>query len=308
MGYDLEEPEENGPSAAHPSRPLYSTFPWEEKIEGFAKKAQCDHKNWKHTCLKYTLGKGCATLALQKPGIDPSVLDALQDAVLDLQTQKDVRVVILRSDAGKLFCQGLDPKYILSESGLGADEIKANHTQLAKVLYFLSALPQIVIGLVQGSAMGAGVGLLCACDMVYTFKGAFFSMNEGKLGTTPSTSLPYIMRRIKYMADTRQLVLAGENFTANRAKEVGLVTEVYEEFKDVEAACTDLLTKMTVCAPSAVAATKEVVRNTLGQAPSSFMMNYVSTVLTASPEEGRRGVEAVQSKKKPAWAEVVISA
>merc|ERR1719157_520963 len=109
MGYDLEAPEESGPDLAHPCRPLMSTFPWEEKIDGFQKPASCTLENWKHTCLTYTVGAGCATLQFAKAArnnsLDPAMLDALQDAILDLQTQTDIRVVVLRAE-GKLFCSG----------------------------------------------------------------------------------------------------------------------------------------------------------------------------------------------------------
>jgi enoyl-CoA hydratase/carnithine racemase len=313
MGYDLEEPEENGPSAAYPCRPLLASFPWEERIDGFAKPASCNLQNWKHTCLTYTVGKGCATLAFAKGAanntLDPAMLDALQDAILDLQTRSDVRVVVIRSE-GKVFSSGFDPKYILSESSKTEEEIRAIQTQFAKILYFLSTLPQFVLALTQGSAMGASIGLLCACDMVYSVKGAYFAMNEGKLGVVPSVSLPYIIRRIPYMANTRNLVLAAQSFSAPQAKSAGLIQEVYEDDAALQAACVAFVGKMSACAPGAVAATKEVIMNTVGQAPSSFMLNYVSTVTAAQRRsaEAKAGIEAIQSKKRPAWAETPLTA
>merc|ERR1712232_1201861 len=161
-----------------------------------------------------------------------------------------------------------------------------------------------------GSAMGAGIGLLCACDMVYSVKTAFFAMNEGKLGCVPSVSLPYIMRRITTMAHTRQLVLAASNMSAPQAKNYGLINEVFEDEAACQAACTELLEGMTQCAPGAVAATKELIMNTDGQAPSSFMVNYVTAVHNSirTGPEAIAGLEALTAKKKPVWAEVVITA
>jgi len=312
LGYDVDGPEEQGPNFFNPSRPLYAPFPWEERIDGFEKPASCTHKNWKHKCLTFTIGKGCATLKLTSPdtnnSVNPEMLDALQDAIMDLQTQKDVRVVILKSE-GKLFCNGIDPKYIMSESNKSEAEIAKFQMQFAKVLYFLSQLPQYVVALVQGSAMGAGIGLLCACDMVYSVKGAFFAMNEGKLGVVPTVSLPFIMQRMIYTGEIRQLVLLHKSFSATQAKEAGLIDEVCEDQAQLESSGTDMLNKMTLCAPGAVATTKEVIMNTIGQAPHSFMLNYVAATVAAqrrSPE-AKMGIEAVQARKKPPWAESPIS-
>merc|ERR1719265_1030788 len=89
------------------------------------------------------------------------MMDALQDALTDLQTNKEARVVILKAE-GKLFSNGLDPKHIMAESQKSVAEIEAYQLRYAKILYFLSKLPQYVCALVQGSAMGSRLQLrLC---------------------------------------------------------------------------------------------------------------------------------------------------
>jgi len=313
QGYDLDKEEERGPTLLDPCRPLYATFPWEEKIEPFAKPAGCTQKNWKHTCLKYTLGKQTATLTFTKGTanntIDPAMLDALQDAIMDLQTQKAVRVVVIRSE-GKLFSNGFDPKYLMSESDLSEEDITKTQTQFAKILYFLQKLPQLTVALVQGSVMGGAVGLVCACDLVISVKGAFYAMSEAKLGAVPATSIPYITRRIINIKNTYQLILAGASLSAETAKEYGIVSEVVDDAAGLDAELKTLCAKMTVSAPGAVAATKEIVMNTTGVPPSSFLMNYVASVLAEvkNGPEAREGVQAVLSKRRPPWAEVPVSA
>jgi len=306
QGLDLQKEEARGPTFTDPCKPMYSTFPWEEQIAPFERKAACTAKNWSHSCLKYTIGRQCATLQFNKQGnntIDPAMLDALQDAITDLQEQPSVRVVIIKSE-GKLFSNGFDPKYLMSETNLTETQIATVQMQFAKILYFLQKLPQLTVALVQGSAMGAAVGLVCACDVVISVKGAFFAMSETKLGAVATTSIPYITRRITYIKNVYQLVLAGASIAAETAKDYGIVNEVVDDEKGLEAECTALCNKMAMCAPGAVAATKEVVMNTVGVAPSSFMLNYVAGVLAevrAGPES-KAGVEAIQAKRKPVWA------
>jgi len=310
-GQDLLREEARGPTFSSPCKQLYSTFPWEEQVSAFEKPAKCTASNWTHTCLQYTVGKQTATLKFAKGTgnntIDPAMLDALQDAITDLQNQPAVRVVIIKSE-GKLFSNGFDPKYLVSETNLTEREIATIQLQFAKVLYFLQKLPQLTIALVQGSAMGAAVGLVCACDIVLSVKGAFYAMSETKLGAVATTSIPYITRRITYIKNVYQLVLAGASLSAETAKEYGIVNDVVEDEKALQAECTTLCNKMTLCAPGAVAATKEVVMNTVGVPPSSFMLNYVAGVMVdvRRGPEAKAGIDAIQAKKKPAWAEVPI--
>lgn len=305
--------EVRGPSLVDPCKPLYNTFPWEERVSPFERPASCTLETWKHTCLKVSLGKQTATLQLNKASsnntLDPAMLDALQDAIMDLQERSGVRVVILKSE-GKLFSNGFDPKYLMSESNMTENEISARQSQFAKILHFWQNLPQLTMALVQGSAMGAAVGLVCACDMVYSMKGAYFAMSEGKLGAVATTSIPYILRRITYIKNAYQLVLAGASLSADDAKEYGIVNEVVDSAAGMEAETNNLCDKMTLCAPGAVAATKEVVMNTLGVPPSSFMLNYLASVLEevrAGPE-AKGGIEAIQSRRRPKWAEFPVAA
>jgi len=273
-GFDIDGTEPRGPSFQEPCRPLYSTFPWEEQVDGFDKPASCTHKNWRHKCVKYKLGTQCATLELDTGdganGLNPAVLDALQDAIMDLQDRSDIRVVILKS-TGKFFSQGFDPKHLMAESTMSDEDIIAFQTQFAKILYFLQRLQQLTVALIQGTAMGAGIGLVCACDYVISVKSAFFTMSETKLGAVPATALPYITRRCTFIKNVYQLVLAGANLSSEIAEEYGFVDKVVDEIKDLETECQAVCDRMTLCAPGAVAATKDVVMNTVGVPPSSFM-------------------------------------
>merc|ERR1712060_450960 len=115
---------------------------------------------------------------------------------------------------------------------MGSEEdIKVVQLQFGKILYFLQKLPQLTIALVQGSAMGAAVGLVCACDIVLSVKGAFYAMSETKLGAVATTSIPYITRRITYIKNVFQLVLAGASLSAETAKEFGIVYEIVDDEK-----------------------------------------------------------------------------
>ncbi|CAE8680900.1 unnamed protein product, partial [Polarella glacialis] len=113
-------------------------------------------------------------------------------------------------------------------------EVTTFHMQFAKILYFLQRLPQFTVALVQGTAMGAAVGLLSACDYVVSVKGAFFVMSEAKLGLVPSTSIPYIVRRCTYIKNAYSLILAGTSLPAETAKDYGIVDVVVDDLEALE--------------------------------------------------------------------------
>eukprot|EP00428_Durinskia_dybowskii_P021325 CAMPEP_0170203894 /NCGR_PEP_ID=MMETSP0116_2-20130129/1462_1 /TAXON_ID=400756 /ORGANISM="Durinskia baltica, Strain CSIRO CS-38" /LENGTH=148 /DNA_ID=CAMNT_0010454227 /DNA_START=46 /DNA_END=489 /DNA_ORIENTATION=+ len=97
-------------------------------------------------CLKYMMGRQSATLMFNKAAanntIDLEMLDAMQDAIMDLQDRPQVRVVVIKSE-GKFFSNGFDPKYLMSESNMTDQQIAAAQMQFAKILYHLQALPQL---------------------------------------------------------------------------------------------------------------------------------------------------------------------
>mmetsp|Transcript_28680 Transcript_28680/g.66133 ORF Transcript_28680/g.66133 Transcript_28680/m.66133 type:complete len:347 (+) Transcript_28680:43-1083(+) len=307
LGMQGMDEDELGPRAGHPSKTMYSLFPWEMQVQGFSKPPKCSLETWSHACLKYTVTKQCANLTLSSGGsnaLDLAMLDALQDAVVDLGQRKDVRVVLLRGE-GKQFCSGFDPKYIMSESSMEEQAVASVQLQFARVLHALHRLPQYTIALLQGSALNAGLGLACVCDFVVAVKGAFFALQDAKLGLVPSTSLPYILRRVPQLGRVTDLVLTAANLSAEQAKAAGLVDEVVDDAAALNAEAKSMCDKATLCAPSAVKLTKEVVDNTVGQPPSSFLMGYVARSLAASrtTPEFRQGLEAVRGKKKPPWAQ-----
>jgi len=263
--------------------------------------------------LGYSIGEQTATLTFtkveQRNSFDPAMLDALQDAILDLQGQKEVRVIFLKAE-GKLFSGGFDPKYLASESKMTEAEITKVYTQLARIFHFFQRLPQLTVALVQGSAMGAALGLIAVCDLVVAVKAAFFAVSEVKIGQVPATSVPYILKRMEKTGQCRQLLIAGQSLPAHQAKEYGLVDEVVEDEAALVEETKALCSKLSLCAPGAVAVTKLAVIHTMGQPPSSYMMNHCADVLAEAKRgtEAMQGIEAIQAKRKPAWAAISMAA
>lgn len=312
-GYDFStEVDKHGHIAL--SKPVgfsWEPAPWELSVNGFSTPATCNLGNWKHAAyLKAKIGTGVLTLTMARGNnaIDQDMLTALQDAIMDLQSRQDIRIVVLRAE-GKLFCGGLDPKLLMEEGNKSDSEIEAFQLQLARVLYFLSTLPQFTVALCQGSAMGVGVGLLSACDLVVSTKAAYFQMADTKLGLVPTVSIPHIMRKVVCSSHQKQLLVLCASLPAATAMEYGIVSEVVEDAAALDVELGRLTQQMTVCAPGAVACGKKLVMETYGHPLSQFLLNHIAATLTTvrSGPEFAAGIEAIQAKARPPWARAPLA-
>src|ERR687894_2052743 len=88
--------------------------------------------------------------------------------------------------------------------------------------------PRPVVAGVRGAAIGGGVGLVAASDVAVAEDGTIFAFSEVRLGISPATIAPFVLRKIG-LSHTRALFLTGERFDAARAREIGLVHEVVPE-------------------------------------------------------------------------------
>jgi len=168
------------------------------------------------------------------------------------------------------------------------------------MLSTIDTCPKPVIGRINGSAFGGGVGLVSVCDIAIGIEGAKFAFSEVRLGIAPATISPFAMKKIG-VRGARELFLTGERFSAERAHELGLLTQVVTE-EDLDDAVRKKIDLLLGCGPSAVAACKELIRKMERIDPeeiSEFTANMIAD-LRAS-EEGKEGISSFLDKKKPKW-------
>jgi 2-(1,2-epoxy-1,2-dihydrophenyl)acetyl-CoA isomerase len=141
---------------------------------------------------------GVARLTLNRPdaanGIDLAMANALLAHALDLRGRSDVRVIVL-SGAGKRFCAGGDV-----HSFAGAEDVeghlRAITLSLHSAITLLAGNDAPVIAAVQGSAAGAGLGLVASSDLVIAAESTKFVMAYTGIGLTPDGSTTYFLPRL----------------------------------------------------------------------------------------------------------------
>jgi methylglutaconyl-CoA hydratase len=250
--------------------------------------------------------QGVATVMLNRPGrrnaFDEAMIAALSDVFETLRVADTVRLVELRG-AGTMFCAGADIEWMRRQAHHGPEENEADARALADMLHRLDTLPQLTVAVVQGGAYGGGLGLMAACDMAFALEGATFCFSEVKLGLTPATISPYVVRAIGHRA-ARALFATAAPFDAAHASRIGLVDATGADAPALEADVEQLAVRMLAAAPGAVADAKKLVDDVAGRAITADLRHDTARRIAlrrASPE-GREGLAAFLDRRRPDWA------
>lgn len=255
------------------------------------------------TTISLSTSAHVATITLQRPDVrnafNETMIAELTTCARQLADDASVRVVILRG-AGKAFCAGADITWMQRMVGYTEDENRRDARAMAEMFEALDTLPKPLVGVVHGAALGGGTGLAAVCDIVIAADDALFGFTEVKLGILPAVISPYSVAKIG-VSHSRALFLTGERFTAQRAKDIGLVHHV------VPAAVLDqqlgvIVQELSSSAPIAMARAKALIPQVAGR-PSVVSMPLTSAAIAAqrvSPE-GQDGLTAFLAKRRPGW-------
>jgi methylglutaconyl-CoA hydratase len=169
------------------------------------------------------------------------------------------------------------------------------------MLHRLDSLPKPTIALVQGAAMGGGVGLVAACDIAIAAEDAQFAFSEARLGLTPATISPYVIAAIGSRA-ARRYFLTAERFDARQALGLGLVSAVMPA-ADLAAEANKLADLLRQNGPGAMAEAKRLIADVTGRPIDAALRSETAGRIACqrASAEGREGVAAFVEKRKPNW-------
>jgi methylglutaconyl-CoA hydratase len=250
---------------------------------------------------------GVATVTINRAdkrnAFNAEVIAALHEAFVTLSDADGVRLVFL-TGAGASFSAGADLEWMKAAVEWSESENREDAMALAGMLKALHDLPQLTVALVDGPAFGGGAGLAAACDMAVATERSTFAFSEVKLGLTPATISPYVIRAIG-ARNAKVLFATGQLFTAAEAQGYGLVQQLVADAAGFDAVRAELSTAIKACAPGAVADAKALVNDIEGAEIDRGVMEETAKRIAARrvSDEGREGVTAFLEKRKPGWAE-----
>ena len=190
-----------------------------------------------HSCFEVELEENVAHLRMCRPDalntFSREFWRELPEIVRELDDAGAARVLVL-SSTGRHFTAGLDFELLSSE--LATDDGMAGRSrvglremilQLQESLSCLERARMPVIAAVQGGCVGGGVDMITACDMRYCTEDAFFCIQEINIGITADVGTLQRLPKIIPAGMVRELAYTGRRLPARRAREIGLVNEVY---------------------------------------------------------------------------------
>jgi methylglutaconyl-CoA hydratase len=238
----------------------------------------------------------------------PDVRNAFNDEVIAELTawarraadDRGLRVVVL-GGAGKVFSAGADANWMARMIDYTREENVRDATRMAEMFLALDTLPAAVIGRIHGAALGGGAGLAAVCDMAIAADDAVFGFTETKLGILPAVISPYVLPKIGPSA-ARELFLTGMRFSAERAKEIGLVHAVVAA-GELDATVDRYVAELLSASPTGIAASKQLIPKVWGRSAGDAMRITAEAIAAqrVSPE-GQDGLRAFLQKRAPGWA------
>ena len=254
--------------------------------------------------LSETDESGRAIITLNRPELhnafDDTLISSLTGELRRLERDPNVRVVILAA-RGKSFSSGADLNWMRRMAEYSFEENLADAMGLADLMKTLANLAKPTIALVQGAAIGGGVGLVACCDIALAAENAIFCLSEVKLGLIPAVISPYVASAIGPRA-TRRYFITAERFTADEAFRLGLVHEVLaaEDLNSRANYFTELLLQN---GPQAMASVKALVSEVaLSSLDDDLIADTAERIAEIrASDEGREGLSAYLEKRKPNW-------
>lgn len=200
-----------------------------------------------------------ATLTFFHPAsnsLPSDLLRKITEELISLGQNEEVQVILLKSDGGKTFC-----------AGASFDELLAVDSEEKGILFFMGfahlinairSCTKVVIGLVQGKAVGGGVGLLSACDYCLATEEAAVKLSELFIGIGAFVIEPAVTRKLGKSAFSTLTLEATEWHSAQWGLDKGLFSKVFPSIEEMEVAGEKLSTALASYSPEALLEMKKV--------------------------------------------------
>ncbi|KAB1068856.1 enoyl-CoA hydratase/isomerase family protein [Tamlana haliotis] len=184
------------------------------------------------------------------------VLQQLAECIVSAGNDNDVKVIVLKSGGDRTFCAGASFNELIEIED--AETGKQFFSGFANVINAMRACPKLIIGRIQGKAVGGGVGIAAATDYCLASQYASIKLSELSIGIGPFVIEPAVSRKMGKIAMSQMTINAEQFFSAEFAKDKGLYAEVFETTEALDAAVSGLAEKLTSYNPEAVKAMKTV--------------------------------------------------
>jgi len=184
------------------------------------------------------------------------LLDRLTNELTFLSDNPDISIIVLKSEGNGAFCAGASFDELLAVSTL--DEGTRFFTGFANLINAMRSCKKLIIGRIQGKAVGGGVGIIAACDYALATQESAVKLSELAIGIGPFVIEPAVSRKIGKMAMSEMTLGAHEWKTAAWAHQKGLYAKVLENQEELNLEVTAFSKKLANYNPEALCEIKKI--------------------------------------------------
>ena len=248
-----------------------------------------------------------AYITLNRPdamnALNPELRYALSEHFDEIESNDDIWLSVVTGQGDKAFCAGMDLKHKAQMTNASPEQLQEWDRIHRKTVPLNERweFSKPVIAKVNGYALGGGLELALACDIIIASENAEFGLPEPRRGLIAGGVGVHRLPRQIGLKTAMGYLLTGRHMVAKRAYELGLINEVVSPDqldKTVDGWLEDIL----LCSPMAIRATKQAAMQGLNKPlPEAFAASYEYESARAASEDAIEGPRAFAEKRRPNW-------
>ncbi len=242
-----------------------------------------------------------AVITLNNPPANTWTAESLQlltSIVKELENDREIYALVIRSESEKFFSAGADLKLFADgDRGIARDMAR----YFGEAFETLAGFRGVSIAAINGYAMGGGLEVALACDIRVAEEQAQLALPEAKVGLLPCAGGTQNLTMLVGEGWAKRIILCGERVKAPLAKEIGLIEELVPQGQSFEKAM-EIAKMVEQQSPTAVAACKTLIQSHRRQLPSQgYILERELFVDLFHTEDQKEGVNAFLEKRSPSW-------
>jgi enoyl-CoA hydratase len=236
----------------------------------------------------------------KRNAISPTMMNELLDVFKKYDEDPNVVVILLTGAGSKVFCSGADIGESIA-AGTSFIERHEEQRKFAELFKIIRGLRKPLVGRINGHAMGGGLGIAAACDIVVAAEDCKFGTPEINVGLFPYVIMATLLRVTTAPKQLLEMMLTGGRIEAKEALQLGLVNHVVPR-EQLDAKVDEITRKLASKSPATLRLGRRAFY-TMRDMEYDKALEYLSSMLAINTqaEDVVEGIASFMEKRDPLW-------